>query len=151
MATNIETMWVSDQAQMQATVQTLVGQGGVVQAQYDTEVQVYLKKKMNIAVLIVGLVLCVIPGLAYLIWYSTSDQNQQITVKIGSPANIKTEHQHWYDENAPDAATPATPAAPGALPTSTPGSEIPAPAPPAMPAPAPLPDPTTPPPPTPLA
>jgi hypothetical protein len=148
MATNIETMWVSDQAQLQATVQTLVSQGGVVQMQDESQVQVFLKKKMNIIVLIVGLVLCIVPGLAYLLWYSTADQSQQITVKIGSPANIKTEHEHWYDDKAPDAAAPATP---GALPTSTPGSEIPAPAPPAMPAPAPLPDPNTLPPPTPLA
>jgi len=131
MATNIETMWVSDQTQLQATVQTLVNQGGVVQAQYDTEVQVFLKKKMNVAVLIVGLVLCVIPGLAYLIWYSTSDQDQQITVKIGSPANVRTDHQHWYDEKQGETESGSEPA--------------PAPTPPL------LPDPTSPPPPPPLA
>lgn len=108
MAANIETMWVSDTTQLQSTVQSLVAQGGVVQGQGETEVQVYLKKKLNIVVVIVGLLLCLVPGIAYLIWYSTADQNQQITVKIGSPASIHTQHQHWYDEDAIDGASPGT-------------------------------------------
>src|SRR4051812_26792936 len=108
MATNVETMWVTSQDQLNATVQTLLSQGGVVQNQAEGEVVVYLKKKMNMVVLIVGLILCLVPGLAYLIWYSTADQNQQITVKIGSPANIHTEHQHWYDQPAQDGAVPGS-------------------------------------------
>ena len=45
MATNFETMWVSDDEQLQATVQTLVGRGGVVQGQSAGEVQIQLKKR----------------------------------------------------------------------------------------------------------
>jgi hypothetical protein len=108
MGTNVETMWVSDQAQLQATVQTLVSQGGVVQGQSETDVQVYLKKKLNIVVVIVGLILCLVPGIAYLIWYSTADQNQQISVRIGQPGSINTTHEHWYDEDAIDGASPGT-------------------------------------------
>src|SRR5829696_7721534 len=106
MATNIETMWVSDPEQLQRTVQNLVTRGGVVQAQSDTEVTLYIKKKMNIVVLIVGLVLCLVPGLAYLIWYTTADQNQQVTVKVGSPDSIKTDHQHWYDSDGTERPNP---------------------------------------------
>lgn len=108
MATNVETMWVSSPDQLNATVQTLIGQGGQVQAQTEEEVVVYLKKKMNVVVLVVGLLLCLVPGLAYLLWYSTADQNQQITVKIGSPANINTDKEHWYDQAAVDGASPGT-------------------------------------------
>jgi hypothetical protein len=105
MATNVETMWVTSQEQLDATVQTLLAQGGQVQGQGDGEVQVYLKKKMNVIVLVVGLLLCLVPGLVYLLWYSTADQNQQITVKIGGPTSIHTEHEHWYDQQAVDGAS----------------------------------------------
>lgn len=108
MATNVETMWVSSPDQLNATVTTLVSQGGVVQNQSEGEVQIYLKKKMNVVVLVVGLILCLVPGLAYLIWYSTADQNQQITVKIGQPTSINTQHTHWYDQPAVDGASPGT-------------------------------------------
>jgi hypothetical protein len=107
-STNVETMWVSSADQLNATVTTLVAQGGVVQNQAEGEVQVYLKKKMNVVVLVVGLILCLVPGLAYLIWYSTADQNQQITVKIGQPTSINTQHTHWYDQPAVDGASPGT-------------------------------------------
>ena len=160
MATNIETMWVGDPEQLQRTVQNLVSRGGVVQAQSETEVTLDIKKKMNVVVLVVGLVLCLVPGLAYLAWYLTADQNQQMTVKIGSPDTIKTDHQHWYDT---DGTPPATDAGAGALPTAAPSSDPIAPPEPAglgtadplaaiPPMPSPLPDPATavpPPPPAP--
>jgi hypothetical protein len=97
MATNVETMWVGDSDQLEATVQTLMAQGGVVQNLTDTEITLYLKKKINVVVLVVGLILCLVPGLAYLVWYTTSDQNQLITVKIGSPPTIRTDQDHWYE------------------------------------------------------
>jgi hypothetical protein len=151
MATNIETMYVADQPQLQATVQRLVSQGGVVQGQTDDSVQVYVKRKLNIVVLVVGLILCLVPGLAYLIWYLTADQNQQITVQIGQPGSINTNHDHWYQSEAVDGAVPgsvpppveAAPAAPGAV---TPPAAT-APLPPAPPPPAAAPgDPGAPPP-----
>jgi len=118
MATNIETMWVGDPEQLQRTVQNLVSRGGVVQAQSDTEVSLYLEKKINVPVLVVGLILCLVPGLAYLAWYLTADQNQQTTVKVGSPTTIKTDHQHWYDT---DGAPPAAEVTPGSTdPLATP-------------------------------
>ena len=142
MATNIETMWVTSQEQLDSTVQTLLGQGGQVQGQADGEVHIYLKKKMNIVVLVVGLILCLVPGLVYLLWYTTSDQNQQITVKIGSPTSIHTEHEHWYDQQAVDGASPGTvppevPAAPADPALGAPPAAAVPPAQPAMPGPPP--------------
>ena len=139
MATNIETIWVSSPDQLNATVQTYIGQGGQVQNQAEGEVVVFLKKKMNVAVLIVGLLLCVVPGLAYLIWYSSADQSQQITVKIGVPGNITTGQEHWYNEEAIDGASPGT--IPPAIPPAAPGAPaVPAaPAVGALPATAPIP------------
>lgn len=137
MATNIETMWVGDPEQLQRTVQNLVTRGGVVQAQSDTEVTLYIKKKLNIPVLVVGLILCLVPGLAYLAWYLTADQNQQVTVKVGSPDTIRTDHQHWYDSDGTERpgpapadapagpATAADAAAPAGLGTADPLSAIP--------------------------
>jgi hypothetical protein len=154
MATNIETMWVGDPEQLQRTVQNLVTRGGVVQGQSDTEVSLSIKKKINVPVLVVGLILCLVPGLAYLIWYLTADQNQQVTVKVGTPDTIKTDHQHWYDSDgterpagsAADATVPAPPAGlgtadpasipplPTAAPEAAPAVPPPPPAPPAPPA-----------------
>lgn len=137
MATNIETMWVGDAEQLQRTVQNLVARGGVVQGQTDAEVSLFIKKKINVPVLVVGLVLCLVPGLAYLAWYLTADQNQQVTVKVGSPDTIRTDHQHWYDSDgtprptdaategaAPAAAAPA-PTEPAGLGIADPLTEIP--------------------------
>lgn len=136
MATNIETMWVGDTEQLHRTVQNLVSRGGVVQAQSDTEVTLFIKKKMNVIVLVVGLVLCLVPGLAYLAWYLTADQDQQVTVRVGTPDSIKTDHQHWYDsdgterpEGAGDAneapTHPVQPSTPAGLGTADPLQEIP--------------------------
>jgi hypothetical protein len=122
MGTNIETMWVADRAQLDATVQTLVAQGGEVQGQGPDGVQLHLKKKLNVVALIGGLVLCIVPGLVYLAWYLTADQDQQITLRIGTPPTIRTGQQHWHDQ-----PTPAGGGAPGSLP--------PAPGPPPTPAP----------------
>jgi hypothetical protein len=112
-ATLAETIWVHNQAELESTVARLVGQGGVVQDQTGDEVHLFLKKKMNVVVLVVGLILCLVPGLAYLIWYSTADQSQAITVKIGDAPNIGGYHP---DESTEDAATPTGPAATASLP-----------------------------------
>jgi hypothetical protein len=155
--TNEETMYVHNHEELQRTVQNLVQRGGVVQDQSDTEVTLFIKKKMNVVVLIVGLILCVVPGLAYLIWYMTADQSQLMHVKIGKAPNIGGYHP--VDETDQSAAAPATAATPpGApppapLPASDPASQIPtmptAPEPttsPAMPLPADtVPDPLNPP------
>lgn len=157
MATNVETTWVTDAAQLQNTVQQLIARGGVVQQQSDTEVTLFIKKKINIVVLIVGLLLCLVPGIAYAVWYATADQSQQMTVKIGSPASINTQHEHWYNEEAVDGASPGTvppevPAAPAqpaigetpAAPAAPPPAAAPPPVPPpAAPQPAPPPAPGT--------
>jgi hypothetical protein len=114
---------------MQATVQTLVGQGGVVQHQDEQQTIVYLKKKMNIAVLVIGLILCLVPGLVYLIWYTTADQNQQITVQVGQPPQIRTEaagqHTHWYDQDAVDGAVPGSVRPQPTTPPARPGATAP--------------------------
>lgn len=90
--TNEEYLYVHNQEELQRTVQSLVQRGGVVQDQRDDEVVLYIKKKMNIFVLIVGLILCLVPGVVYLIWYLTADQNQLMHVKIGQAPNIGGYH-----------------------------------------------------------
>lgn len=119
MATLSETIWVHDKAELDNTVRNLIARGGQVQTSSDVAVTLFLKKKMNVAVLVVGLLLCLVPGIVYAIWYSTADQSQEITVQIGTPANLATGGKtHWYDESggngsaAPGTAAPAAPAAP---------------------------------------
>ncbi len=90
--TNEEYLYVHNHEELQRTVQSLVQRGGVVQDQRDDEVVLYIKKKMNVVVLIVGLLLCLVPGLAYLIWYLTADQNQLMHVKIGAAPNLGGYH-----------------------------------------------------------
>jgi hypothetical protein len=124
--TNEETIYVHNHDELQQTVQNLVTRGGVVQNQTDDEVTLYIKKKMNVFVLVVGLLLCLVPGLAYLIWYLTADQNQLVHVRIGKAPNIGGYHP--VDET-PSAATGAAsnPGAPppAGLPPQSPSSGIP--------------------------
>jgi hypothetical protein len=143
--TNEETIYVHNHDELQSTVQNLVARGGVVQSQTDTEVTLYIKKKMNVVVLVIGLILCIVPGLAYLIWYLTADQNQLVHVSIGKAPNIGGYHPvDETDQSATAPATPTTPAgAPPAapLPPSDPSTQIPT----LPPAPPPAADPLTPP------
>ncbi|MEZ5142526.1 MAG: hypothetical protein R2726_08425 [Acidimicrobiales bacterium] len=140
MATLAETIWVNNHAELESTVQRLVAQGGVVQNQTEDSVDLYLKKKMNVVVLVVGLILCLVPGLAYLIWYSTADQNQAITVKVGSAPTLGGYHpERDEDTSAPPPGDTGT--APGALPGSTGAPAAPIPPTPTEPVPAPPPTP----------
>ena len=99
MATNIETMWVGDSEQLQRTVQNLVARGGVVQGQSDTEVSLYIKKKINIVVLIVGPdpLPRARPRLPDLVPHGRPEPADHGEGR--SPDTIKTDHQHWYDED----------------------------------------------------
>ena len=133
MATLEETIWVHNHDELHSTVQRLVSQGGVVQNQTEDEVQLFLKKKMNILVLVVGLILCLVPGLAYLIWFSTADQSQAITVKVGAAPTLGGYHPE--EDEAAAASNPST-----AMPTGGPGVAPPLPSPSAPPA-APIPPP----------
>jgi hypothetical protein len=126
-------MWVADEAQLHATVQSLLTQGGVVQAQGPGAVTVFVPKKLNVGVLILGLVLCVVPGLVYLLWHSVSDTDQQITVTVGRPPQIRTEHALWPGEAGPNrTASPVPGAAPGP-PLPPPPGPVPPTPPPAVP------------------
>src|SRR3954467_5237697 len=107
MATNVETMWVADEDQLLATVQTLVNQHATVRHRAPGEVQLFLKKRISVPVLIGGLLLCPLPGLVYLAWYLSADQDQEITVKVGTPPTVRTHHQLWPDD--PDAPAPTPP------------------------------------------
>jgi hypothetical protein len=117
MATLSETIWVRDSTELDTTVRNLVARGGQVQAQDGQSVRIYLKKTINVPVLVVLFLLCVVPGLVYLVWYLSADQNQDITVRIGTPANLGVPAgDHWYEPRV--APTPG--AAPGA--DATPGA-----------------------------
>jgi hypothetical protein len=107
MAIDVETMWVADEEQLQATVQTLVMQGGTVQSRAPGEIQLLVNKKLSIPVLVGGLVLCLVPGLAYLIWYFAADRSRQVTVKVGTPPTVRTHHQLWPDGADEAPPTPA--------------------------------------------
>jgi hypothetical protein len=98
MATGVETMWVADEAQLQATVETLVAQGGQLQARAPDEAQVHVEKKLNGAVLVGGLVAGLVPGLVYLAWHKLADQSRLVTVRVGAPSTIRTEHRLWPDD-----------------------------------------------------
>jgi hypothetical protein len=101
-----ETMWVADEAQLQATVATLVGQGGTVTAQAPGEATVFVEKKLSVPVLVGGLVVFVLPGLVYLGWYLLADQSRHVTVRVGTPPSVRGNHQLWPDDPDPVAPTP---------------------------------------------
>jgi hypothetical protein len=104
MATSTETVWVADRAQLQATVQTLVDQGGQVRHDGPGEVHLHVPRKLNVAVLVGGLVLCIVPGLAYLIWYTAADRSRMVVVKVGSPPQLRAHPPSPTD--SPAAPTP---------------------------------------------
>lgn len=163
-ATNVETVYVNNQEQLQERVQRYLAEGGEIREQTDDSVTLFVKKKMNVVVLIVGLLLCLVPGLAYLIWYLTADQSQLVTVKVGAASNIggyhpaptadmaekmnaarndkpPTDAPAPAEGQAPTAAGPVTPPSPAPLGAADPATAIPA----TPPAPAPAPPAATPP------
>lgn len=120
-------MYVHNREELDQKVRYLVERGGVVQDQREDEVVVYVKKKMNIVVLVVGLILCLVPGLAYLIWYTTADQNQVMHVKIGRAPNLGGYHpKEEYDTATGSGGAAAGSAPPPAgLPPQDAASQIP--------------------------
>jgi hypothetical protein len=131
--TNEEFLYVHNREELQSTVQRLVSdRGGVVQNQAEDEVVVYVKTKMNVVVLVVGLILCLVPGLAYLIWYMTADQNQLIHVKVGAPSNIGgyhpvNEYEVKTGADGPQGASdaPASPPPAAGLPSQSQADQLP--------------------------
>ena len=109
MANLTETVWVNTEDEFRVTIDRYLAQGGVVQNQTPGATTLYVKKQMNIVVLVVGLVLCLVPGIAYLIWYSMADQNQVITVRIGKPDNIGGYKGGGHDQVPPAPEFGATP------------------------------------------
>lgn len=122
--TNEEYMYVHNREELDQKVRYLVERGGIVQDQRDDEVIVFVKKKMNVVVLVVGLILCLVPGIAYLIWYLTADQNQLMHVKIGRAPNIGGYHpKEEYDTSGGASANAGPP--PAGLPAQDGATQIP--------------------------
>ncbi len=109
-ATINETIWVHNDAEMQTTVQTLIGQGGTVVNQTEGAITVQVQKKLNVPLLIVLFVLGCLPGVVYLLWHVAANANQVVTVQVGQPSNIGG----YHPENAvaPGPTPPAVGAAP---------------------------------------
>lgn len=100
-------MWVADEAQLEATVGTLVAQGGHVEARSPGEARLFVKKKLSVPVLVGGLVVFVLPGLVYLVWYLAADQSRHVTVRVGTAPAVRANHQLWPDD--PEQAAPTPP------------------------------------------
>jgi hypothetical protein len=103
----VETLWVADEAQLEATIGTLVAQGGTVEARQPGEATLFVAKKLSVPVLVGGLVVFVLPGLVYLAWYLLADQSRHVTVRVGTPPSVGGGHRLWPDD--PDAVAPTPP------------------------------------------
>ncbi|MCB1005192.1 MAG: hypothetical protein KDB35_13495 [Acidimicrobiales bacterium] len=88
MSTLQQTVWVNSFDEFRATIDRYISEGGVVQEQEPGATTLFVEKKLNVVVLVVGLVLCLLPGLAYLGWYLWADKDQVVTVRMGKPDNI---------------------------------------------------------------
>lgn len=88
MANLTETVWVNTFDEFRVTIDRYLAEGGVVREQEPGATTVFVNKKINVPVLVVGLLLCLVPGLAYLAWYVFADKDQLVTVRMGKPDNI---------------------------------------------------------------
>jgi hypothetical protein len=104
-----EEMWVSDEAQLDATVATLVAQGGTVEARVPGEATLFVAKKLSVPVLVGGLVVFVVPGLVYLAWYVLADRSRHVTVRVGTPPSVGGRHRLWPDDPGSDPRPPTPP------------------------------------------
>ena len=84
MGASVKVIQVSNQGQMENAVRSYIAQGFVIANQTTTSTTMMKKKEFSVLWAIVGLVLCILPLLAYLIIYSVQS-DQMVEIRLVTP------------------------------------------------------------------
>jgi hypothetical protein len=85
---------------MEQTITSYIAQGFTVQSRTETSATMFKKKEFSVLWAVVGLLLCIVPLLVYLIVYATQkDQMVQIVMARAAPAiHWNDDFTQWYDQ-----------------------------------------------------
>lgn len=121
MAAAVQQVQVPDLGALEQAVTSYIAQGFTVQARTENSATMFKKKEFSVLWGVIGLVLCLLPLLVYLIVYATQkDQMVQIVVVGATAANVhwNDDFTQWYDHGRSQWVSTAT-----RLPEGTPVSE----------------------------
>jgi hypothetical protein len=81
MATETRTLTVHDRAELDSTVTGYISQGFVVAQQTEMSVTMFKKRSFDIGKYFRGLIMCIVPGVLYLLRY-TGEKNEMVIINI---------------------------------------------------------------------
>ncbi len=87
MATSVKVVQVTNQGQMQSAITSYIAQGFVIENQTAVSTTMMKKKQFSALWAVVGLILCVIPLLVYLIIYA-AESDQMVELRLVTPEAI---------------------------------------------------------------
>lgn len=94
MSAAVHRLQVPDAAAMEQAITSYIAQGFTVQSRTATSVTLFKKKEFSVLWAVVGLLLCLLPLLVYLIVYATQS-DQMVQIVMAGPA---TPTIHWNDD-----------------------------------------------------
>jgi hypothetical protein len=106
---NIIRWTAPDAIQLESAVSGYIAQGFVVANRTPTGVTLVKRKQFSIVALVIGLILCILPLLVYLIYYATlTDQVVELTLGQATP-QVSADGRWWWNGTAWMPATSPTP------------------------------------------
>ena len=122
MSTVVQQVQVPDATSMEHTITSYIAQGFTVQSRTQTSATLFKKNEFSVLWAVVGLLLCLLPLLVYLVVYATQN-DQMVQIVIAGPVGAPT--VHWTEDSSQwyDAARGQWRATSGGLPEGTPVSE----------------------------
>lgn len=123
MAASVSRVSVPNEAALDATISSYIVQGYIVQNRGADFVVMFKKKEFSVLWAVVGLLLCLLPLIIYLIVYAAeSDKMVEIRIQAMAPAGIQYSEDgnyywdastsSWQPVAQPEATPPAPPAPP---------------------------------------
>lgn len=126
MAAAVRQIQVPDVQAMEQTITSYIAQGFTVQSRTEHSATLFKKKEFSVLWAVVGLVLCLLPLLIYLVVYATQkDQMVQIVV-VGAPVakvSWNDDFTQWYDHGRNQWVSTAT-RLPEGIPVSDDGTQF---------------------------
>jgi hypothetical protein len=122
MSTVVQQVQVPDAASMEHTITSYIAQGFTVQSRTETSATLFKKNEFSVLWAVVGLLLCLLPLLVYLVVYAT-ENDQMVQIVIAAP--VGAPRVHWTEDSSQwyDAARGQWRTTSGGLPEGTPVSE----------------------------
>jgi hypothetical protein len=110
-AAAVQQIQVPDVGSMEQAITSYIAQGFTVQARTENSATLFKKKEFSVLWAVVGLVLCLLPLLIYLIVYATQKDEMVQIVVVGTAVakvNWNDDFTQWYDHGGGQWVSTAT-------------------------------------------